>query len=200
MAVADFGKERGVGGPRSFEYPNYSIVLDPGLPNPTFAIAAPAATLTVTHNIVAGVGEFAFTGDPVILLKTGVYLLASSPGDFALSGTDAGLVFTRKIAAATGTFNLTGTDAGFMTTLVLTATSRSYAMTGTAATLKVSRKIAASPASFAMTGIALAINRRYNIECLPGSFLTGSPGATLNYSAWTEWVVQPRATATWQAA
>lgn len=140
------------------------------------------------------------------------YTMTVSPGSFAITGNEAGLLVGRSLQAEAGPFTLTGNDAGLKANRQLSAAAGSFSLTGQDVDLKVSRVVQAQPGSFTLSGnqSSLLANRRltagvgsfiltgqnvnlitstYRMIAEPGQFVfTGNP-VTLRYETVADQII-----------
>jgi hypothetical protein len=138
--------------------------------------------LTVTVNdvseggstsIVAAAGAYAYTGTAAGLLEA--KKVAATPGSYALTGTVVSFARGRSMAAAPGSYALTGAAAGLLEAKRIVAAPGSYALTGTAASLERGLSVAAVPGSYALAGTTVALRAARKAVATPGTYaLTGA--------------------------
>jgi hypothetical protein len=131
-----------------------------------------------TYTLTCTAGSFAITGTQAGLLFQ--RLLTANAGAVALTGVNAGLNRGFFLTASPGTVALTGTDATLRFDRLLTASPGTVALTGTQAALLFQRLLTAQPGSVAITGVDAVLRRRFDLTADPGAVaLTGTDAQLL---------------------
>lgn len=193
-----FGSSDGSGG---FEvgYSEYSYYL--AADNSAFTFNAPVTptSFVYTRNIPADSGTLTLSGADVSLVYADYRVVADS-GAYALDGTASAFVFTRVLAADSGSFSLTGIDATIEQVYLMPAAVRSYTITAPPVSLKTSRKLQIDSVDYTLTLASASVIKQVPITVDSGAYTLTGTAARFDYSAYSEWVVQSKSSATWAAA
>jgi len=116
-------------------------------------------------------------------VAAGGYTLTAESGTFNLTGTDAALLKTSKLAAENGAFAVAGQDAGLLKNSIISAQSEAFDITGTDAELLRSLLINLESGEFSLTGSDADLTysgSTYTLTADSGIFnLTGTDAALL---------------------
>jgi hypothetical protein len=146
---------------------------------------ATAAAVTIeeitSFSVTANTGSYAVTGSNANLLY-GRKLIANT-GFYAVTGFNANLLYGRKFSAETGVYAITGFDANLFYNRKLISDTGSYAITGFAATLTKTTaggySINAESGTYALTGFSANLLTTRLLLAAPGSYAVTGFNATL---------------------
>lgn len=169
--------------------------------NSSFTFNAPVTptSFVYTRNIPTDTGTYTIAGYDVSLVYADYWVVADS-GTFALTGTDSDFVFTRVMASDSGSFTITGTDATLGQAYLMPAAFSSYTITAPPVSLKTSRKLQIDSVDYTLTLASASVIKQVPITVDSGAYTLTGTAARFDYSAYSEWVVQSKSTATWAAA
>lgn len=152
--------------------------------------------LTATDSMIPGPGlpglrqfnaissRFRVTNFVVEDSATGLkYTIEAGSGTFAVSGGNAGLRASRKLAAAAGGFTLAGSSANVRATRRLLVEPASFAAAGSSAVLRAVRKLSAGTGTFSVTSGAATLVASRRLSAAAGSFAVVGQVATLVHTA-----------------
>lgn len=147
-------------------------------------------SVTPTINIVAAAPDYTLTADGGSYALTGTAAgtlfnrkIAANTTSFALTGTAANTLFNRRIAADGGSFTLTGANANLALGRRLVADAGMLSLTGTDATLTytpnaIAYTLTAEAGSFAVSGTAAGLERGWTLAADAGSFVLSGMDAS----------------------
>ena len=146
---------------------------------------ATAAAVTIEEitsvSVTANTGSYAVIGSNANLLY-GRKLIADT-GSYAITGSNANLLYSRKFSAETGVYAITGFDANLFYNRKLISDTGSYAITGFAATLTKTTaggySINAESGTYALTGFSANLLTTRLLLAAPGSYAVTGFNATL---------------------
>lgn len=119
------------------------------------AVSGTAAGLSPARRLAADAGALDVSGSAAALKRT--HIMPSSSGSFVVAGADASLVYTPlgsyDIIANAGSYSVTGSDAGLRVSRRLAADAGAVAVTGVSAAVTAHRRLASEAGSVALTGV-----------------------------------------------
>ncbi len=117
------------------------------------------------------------------------YEVTANTGSYAVTGSDATLVYGRKLIADTGSYAVTGSAANLLYTRKFSAETGSYVVTGSSANLLYGRKFSAESGSYAITGSDANLLYGRNLSAVTGSYAITGFSATLTVTAAGAYVI-----------
>ena len=134
-----------------------------------------------SYTLTASGGSFTHTGTAAGLLLG--RKIAADAGTFALSGAAASFLRGRSLVAEGGTYALTGADVGLRAGRKLSAEGGEFTLTGADATFGTSNSLIADAGEFTLTGGEITFGRTYVLAAEPGTFTLSGGDASLQTEA-----------------
>lgn len=136
-----------------------------------------AALIPPTLPLSGSAGSFAVSGNNAGVLKS--WRLAADPGAYAASGQDAGLSLGAFLSAASGSAALAGQAAALTAVRRLSAASGAVAVASASAPLRATRSLPATAGSFVFAGQSAGFNSQRYLSAQSGAFETAGVPAEL---------------------
>lgn len=145
----------------------------------SYAITGTDAGLRKGYRIEAEAGSYALTGTDADLIfeQVSAFTIEAESGTYEVTGTDAFFELVR--IADPGEYVITGQDAGLFVGRAVDADAGSYAITGQDASLLLGRAIDADAGSYAVSGTDVDLRRSYVLAADAGAYEVTGQDASL---------------------
>ncbi len=103
-----------------------------------------------------------------------------------------------SLACATGSYAVTGKNAGFVYSKNLNATAGNYTVSGKPAAFVYAHKLICTTGSYAVTGKAASfiVNHNYDLSCITGTYTVTGFDSNIQYFKGI-WAITPKSARTW---